>query len=345
MSVHTRAPLRVDFAGGWTDVPVFADAEGGAVVNAAIDLHAHVDFLLAAKGHQSQRITLHAEDLQEHVTIQSSGAIAYDGKLDLHKAALNMLPVTGGIEVLSRSDAPSGSGLGASGALDVALVAGLARCREEPYDPDELAEIGFQLETQELGLLGGRQDQYAAALGGFHEFGFTADAVQVRQLAVSEEAARDLERHVVLAYTGHSHFSSATHVRVWQAYGEGDAAVTDALRRIRELAASAATALEAGDWQGLAGVIAANWDQQQRLDATIATPKSEAIERAALDAGAWGGKATGAGAGGCMLLLAPAAKRDAVVAAVEAAGARVLSAGFALEGVSVWEQEDAAPLT
>jgi D-glycero-alpha-D-manno-heptose-7-phosphate kinase len=133
MSVHTRAPLRVDFAGGWTDVPVFADAEGGAVVNAAIGLHVHVDFLLPGKGAQSQRITLHAEDLKEHVTIQSSGAIAYDGQLDLHKAALNMLPVTGGIEVLSRSDAPSGSGLGASGALDVALLAGLARCREEAY--------------------------------------------------------------------------------------------------------------------------------------------------------------------------------------------------------------------
>ncbi len=345
MSVHSRAPLRVDFAGGWTDVPAFADGEGGAVVNAAIDLHVHVDFLVPGKGSQSQRITLHAEDLKEHVTIRSSGAIAYDGQLDLHKAALNMLPVTGGIEVLSRSDAPSGSGLGASGALDVALLAGLARCREEAYDADELAEIGFQLETQELGLLGGRQDQYAAALGGFHEFGFTAETVQVHPLAVSEEAARDLERHLVLAYTGHSHFSSATHARVWEAYGEGDGEVTDALHRIRGLAGSAAEAIERGDWHGLARVVAENWEQQQRLDTTIATPKSEAIERAALDAGAWGGKATGAGAGGCMMLLAPPAQREAVVAAVEGAGARVLPAGFVLEGVAVREQEDAAPPT
>ena len=345
MSVHTRAPLRVDFAGGWTDVPQFADTEGGVVVNAAIDLHVHVDVLLAGKGAQTQHITLHAEDLKEHVTLQSSGAIAYDGRLDLHKAALNMLPVTGGIEVLSRSDAPSGSGLGASGALDVALLAGLARYRQETYDAAELAEIGFQLETQELGLMGGRQDQYAAALGGFHQFGFAAEAVQVHRLAVSEEAARDLERHLVLAYTGHSHFSSATHARVWQAYGEGDGEVAGALHRIRELAGSAAAAIERGDWHGLARVIADNWEQQQRLDSTIATPKSGAIERAAPDAGAWGGKATGAGAGGCMMLLAPPAQREAVVAAVQGAGARVLPAGFALEGVAVWEREDAAPLT
>lgn len=345
MSVHSRAPLRVDFAGGWTDVARFAEREGGAVVNAAISLHVHVDFLLAGKGAQTQRIVLHAEDLKEHVTIRSSGAIEYDGQLDLHKAALNMLPVTGGIEVLSRSDAPSGSGLGASGALDVALLAGLARYREERYDPDELAEMGFQLETQELGLLGGRQDQYAAALGGFHELGFAADGVEVRRLAVSEEAARDLEMHMVLAYTGHSHFSSATHARVWQAHGEGDGEVTDALHRIRALAGPAAEAIEQGDWHRLAGVSAENWKQQQRLDSTIATPRSGAIERAALEAGAWGCKATGAGAGGCMMLLCPAGRRGAVAAAVKGAAGRVLPAGFALDGVAVWEQEDAAPLT
>ncbi len=344
MSVHSRAPLRVDFAGGWTDVPEYAEREGGAVVNAAIGLHVQVDFLLAGKGDHTQRIVLHAEDLKEHVTIQSSSHIAYDGKLDLHKAALNMLPVTGGIEVLSRSDAPSGSGLGGSGALDVALLAGLARMRHDPYDPEELAEMGFQLEAQELGLLGGRQDQYAAALGGFHELGFASDGVRSRRLSVSEEAARDLEAHLVLAYTGHSHFSSATHARVWQAYGEGDAEVTDALHRIHELAGPAAQAIEQGDWRTLADLIAENWKQQRLLDATIATPRSEAIERAAIEAGAWGGKATGAGAGGCMMLLAPASKRAAVAAAAEGAGALVLPAGFVFDGVAVWEREDAAPL-
>ncbi len=345
MSVHARAPMRIDFAGGWTDVPEFADREGGAVVNAAIALHVHVDFLLPGKAGSGQRITLHAEDLKEHVTIQSSGAIAYDGKLDLHKAALNMLPVTGGIEILSRSDAPSGSGLGASGALDVALLAGLARCREESYSPDELAEMGFQLETQELRLLGGRQDQYAAALGAFHELEFAEDAVRVRRLTVSDAAVHELEAHLVLAYSGHSHFSSDTHARVWQAYGEGDSEVTDALHRIRDLPAQAAAALEGGEWHRLAVVIAENWNQQQRLDATISTPRTRAIEEAATAAGAWGLKATGAGAGGCMVLLCPAEHQGRVTAAVEGAGGKVLRAGFALEGVAVWEQEDAAPET
>jgi D-glycero-alpha-D-manno-heptose-7-phosphate kinase len=163
MTLHARAPLRIDFAGGWSDVPVFADAEGGRVVNAAIDRYVHVEVVLGAR-----RIRLHALDLDEHVTLATSRDIRYDGTLDLHKAALNMLPVTGGIEILTRSDAPGGSGLGASGALDVALLAVLAQARNERYAREELAELGYLLETSELGLLGGRQDQYAAALGGCH---------------------------------------------------------------------------------------------------------------------------------------------------------------------------------
>ncbi len=337
MIVRSRAPLRIDFAGGWTDVPVFADREGGAVVNAAVDLQVHVEFLLGARG---QTIRLHAEDLGEHVTIKSSQAIAYDGQLDLHKAALNMLPVTGGIEILSRSDAPGGSGLGASGALDVALLAGLSRMREEPYEPDELAEMGFQLEARELGLLGGRQDQYAAALGGFHQLTFAEEGVQVLRLAVDGEAARDLQRHLLLIYTGHSHFSSGTHAHVWRAYGEGEAEVTEALHALRDLVAPAARALEAGDWNALGEVVDENWRQQQRLHASISTPKIQAIEQAARQAGAWGLKATGAGAGGCMVVLCPAAGRDTVVAAVAAAGAEVLEAAFAFDGVTVWQEEE-----
>ncbi|NIN13327.1 MAG: hypothetical protein GTN62_14665 [Gemmatimonadales bacterium] len=328
--------MRIDFAGGWTDVRDFADREEGVVVNGAITLHVHVDFLLGQRG-----IKLHAEDLREHVTIPSSREIRYDGQLDLHKAALNMLPVTGGIEILSRSEAPSGSGLGASGALDVALLGGLSHCRAESYSREELAELGFQLETAELSLLGGKQDQYAAALGGFHELTFNGDTVHTRRLSVEEDAARDLEAHLVLAYTGHSHFSSDTHARVWAAYGEGKPAVTQALRTIRDLTRPAAAALEAGAWQRLAEVIHENWRQQQRLDATISTPRIAGIERAAKDAGAWGLKATGAGAGGCMAILCPSDKRPGVVNAVTAAGGQVLEAGFASEGVAVWEQEDA----
>ncbi|MFB3113317.1 MAG: hypothetical protein ACE10G_14895, partial [Gemmatimonadales bacterium] len=155
MIVHAKAPVRIDFAGGWSDVPDFADAEGGgvggAVANAAITLYAHVECRAGGGGYR-----MHAEDIGEHVLVRTPAEMIYDGKLDLHKAALNMLPVLGGVEVITSSDVPAGSGLGASGSLDVALLQALMLCRGEEYDASEIAEMGFLLETVELKLAGGR---------------------------------------------------------------------------------------------------------------------------------------------------------------------------------------------
>lgn len=334
MIIHARAPVRVDFAGGWSDVPRFAAQEGGVVVNAALALHVHVECRLGGR-----QIRLHAEDLAVRVVAGGPADLVYDGSLDLHKAALNMLPVTGGLELLTRSDVPPGSGLGASGALDVALVAALARARRERYDPAELAELGFSLETLELKLEGGRQDQYAAALGGWHELVFGAGAVEVRPIAASPERRADLERHLVVAYTGQSHFSDQTHRRVWDAYGGGRSEVVAALRAIRDLGREAAAALRAGDWHGLARVVDENWRQQRRLDPTISTPAVQRVEDAARAAGAWGLKATGAGAGGCLLILGPPEHVPGIRDAVRAAGASPLDAGFAVEGAQVWEDD------
>jgi D-glycero-alpha-D-manno-heptose-7-phosphate kinase len=212
LNVETKAPVRIDFAGGWSDVPTFANTKGGAVANAAISLFTHVRC-----GTGGNRVSLRAEDIGETVTAPVGTPLAYDGQLDLHKAALAMLPISDGVEIESRSDVPPGSGLGASGSLDVSLLATLARCREETLDPTEIAEMGFLLETAELKLDGGRQDQYAAALGGFLDLSFGGGAgVQVTQLRVSQEAATDLERHLSIVYTGQSHFSPETHRRVWQ---------------------------------------------------------------------------------------------------------------------------------
>jgi len=337
---RARAPVRVDFAGGWSDVPAFADAEGGVVTNAALDLHVHVD---AIQGGEAIRLV--AEDLARRATARRATDLTYDGTLDLHKAAVNMLPVTGGLELLTRSDVPAGSGLGASGALDVALVAALARLRRETYEPVELAELGFHLEAVELRLDGGRQDQYAAALGGVRMMTFTASGVAARPIPLDPRATTELETMLVIAYTGQSHFSAQTHRRVWTAYAEGRRDTVDALRAIRDYGTAAAEALAAADWPRLGKVVDANWVEQQRLDATISTPGVRVVETAMRGAGAWGLKAAGAGAGGCLLALAPPSRRTEVIQAATAAGAVVLEARFDFTGVMVWEEDAPDPGT
>jgi D-glycero-alpha-D-manno-heptose-7-phosphate kinase len=333
LSWHARAPARIDFGGGWTDVPDYSDREGGVVVNAAINCYVRVDVLGGGNG-----IRLIAEDLGIHVRYATSGDMRYDGKLDLHKAALNMLPVTGGVEVLSRSDLPAGSGLGGSGALDVALVAALARARGEWYDRPELAELGFHLEAIELKLRGGRQDQYAAALGGFNELIFTEDSVLIKPIDMPGEQAADLVRHLVLIYTGESHFSSDTHHRVWSGYAEGRPQVIDALHTLKDLGNALPAPIRSGDWSELARLMDENWTQQQRLDPTISTPGTKTIEQAARATGAWGLKGAGAGAGGCMVIVCEPSRREAIVRSVEQVGASVLQSEFDFEGVTTWEE-------
>ena len=336
MTVHSRAPLRIDFAGTWTDLPWLAEREGGTVVNAAITLSVHVDFLLG-----DRRIRLHSENTDEHVTAESSGYLAYDGKLDRHKAALNMLPVTGGIEILARCDAPLGAGLGESGSLDTALLAGLARCRQEEYELTELADLGFILESSELGLTGWRQNHYPAGMGGFLQLEFGQQDVTVRRLSVSDEAARELSEHTVLVNTGHSHFSSQIHSRVRQAYDSGDERVVGAMRSIRDLGRQVGDVAEAADWRRLARLMDESWSNQRLLDDTMLTPAMMQIEEAVRSAGAWGLKATGSGAGGCLVVLCPPEARSQVADAAVSSGGELLQFDFTSEGIAVWSQEDA----
>jgi D-glycero-alpha-D-manno-heptose-7-phosphate kinase len=331
-NVRSRAPVRIDFAGGWSDVPIFAEQEGGRVVNAAISLYAHVDCRLGGK-----RIRLVARDLETTVIIPDPTAIFYNGELDLHKAALNMLPVSGGVEVTTRSDVPAGSGLGGSGSLDVALLAALATAREDlTYDAEDFAEMGFLLETSELKLLGGRQDQYGAAFGGFNEFVFGDGPVERIPIEMDTEASDELRAHLTIVYTGESHFSSDTHDAVWTAYREGDESMVGALRGMREAALVAAEALRKSDWRGLAEAVDENWSCQLQLASEISTDRIKAIETRVRTAGAWGLKATGAGAGGCMLIVAPPECQADIHQTVSAAGGDVLNWGFDFEGVRLW---------
>jgi len=154
---RATAPTRLDFAGGWTDVPPFSAREGGVVVNGCIGLSARVDLKLGGA-----LIRLVSEDLGQELECADSRGLVLDGRLDLVKAALRMFPVQSACTLTTRSDAPPGSGLGSSGALDVALVAALAGARGERLSGREIAEQAWYLETVEAKIPGGKQDQFAA---------------------------------------------------------------------------------------------------------------------------------------------------------------------------------------
>jgi D-glycero-alpha-D-manno-heptose-7-phosphate kinase len=324
---HATAPVRLDFAGGWTDVPPFSAREGGVVVNAAIELLARVELRLGGS-----RIRLVAEDLGEVVECANAGGLVADGRLDLLKAGLRMLPVQSHCTLTTRCDAPPGSGLGSSGALDVALVAVLTSARGEGITGRDIAEQAWYLETVEAKIPGGKQDQFAAALGGFHRLTFHDPDVGIEPITLDPAFAAALERRAVLCYTGTSRVSGATIARVMAAYERGDRVVTGALRAIKEIAGKMGEALRAADLSRVAQLLSENWTEQQRLDAGMCTPEMARLEQALRAAGALGGKAAGAGAGGSMVFIGgddPAP----LVAAARGAGATVLPVRWARDGV------------
>ncbi|HEV8355598.1 MAG TPA: hypothetical protein VGQ17_02415 [Gemmatimonadales bacterium] len=329
---RASAPVRLDFAGGWTDVAPFALRERGTVVNAAIELRASVE--LRPGG---DRYLLHSEDLDETVELDGRDALAPDGRLDLLRAALRR----SGIEPCSlrtRSEVPPGSGLGSSGALDVALVAALDAARGFSRSPIETAEEAFQLENVGAALPGGRQDQYAAALGGFHRLAFERGVVSAEPLHLDPAFATALAERIVICYTGTSRVSSRTIERVMDAFERGDPEVTGALRELADVAERMAEALVAGDLARVARLQSLNWRHQQRLDRGMRTDAMAHLEEAMRASGALGGKAAGAGAGGCMFFIAGDDPAEAARAAREA-GARLLPCRWAADGVTVCRSE------
>jgi D-glycero-alpha-D-manno-heptose-7-phosphate kinase len=327
---HAAAPMRLDFAGGWTDVAPFSAREGGAVVSGAIGLHAHVTLQL---GGTLLRFT--AEELGETLECANAGGLAPGGRLPLLTAALRMFPVLGGFTLTTRCDAPSGSGLGSSGALGVALVAVLAKARQESLDGRGFAEQAWQMETMEAKLPGGKQDQFGAALGGFHRFTFRDPDVGIEPLTLDPAFAGALERHILICYTNKSRVSGNTISRVMGAYERGDAAVTGALRAIKDVAGAMAEALRGADLARVGSLLSENWKHQQALDPGMRTAEMGRLEQAAASAGALGGKAAGAGAGGSMFFIMKGAARDAAPV-LSAAGATVLPLTWSHEGVRSW---------
>jgi D-glycero-alpha-D-manno-heptose-7-phosphate kinase len=323
---RAAAPVRLDFAGGWTDVPPFSAREGGVVITAGVRLFAQAEVHLGGRGFR-----LVSEDLGDQLEVSNSAGLVNDGRLTLHKAALRMLPV-GACMLITRSDAPPGSGLGTSGALDVALVAALSAARGESPDPVDIAERACHLEAVEAGIPGGRQDQFASSHGGFLRLDFRDPDAEVQRLAVDPGFAEDLARRTVLCYTTATRFSGATIDRVMHAYEQGDPNVARALHGIRRVAESMGHAFAAANAGEIGRLMSENWKHQLALDPGMRTERMAELEEAVLAAGALGGKAAGSGAGGCMFFLAPD-DPGAVIEAAQRCGVTVLPVRWAMYGV------------
>jgi D-glycero-alpha-D-manno-heptose-7-phosphate kinase len=324
--------MRIDLAGGWTDVVPYAGAHGGAVVNVAITLYAHA--LVRTGG---EEVLVRALDFGASVSARRASDLRADGELALLKAAARRHGPAGNFEITTHSDAPPGSGLGGSGAMGVALVAALLAMKGDRRMPALIAAEAFATETEEAGVVGGKQDQYAAALGGLQFLSFGDPEVTATRLDMPEDARHELEHHLVLCFTGASRFSSETHEKVWAGYARKEKAIVTALDGLRACGLDMKAALERGDLGQVGSVLAENWRLQQQLADGMQTDAMRRLEDVARAAGADGAKACGAGAGGCVVFLAKPGREFELAEALRAAGGTILKFAFDQSGVAVWE--------
>lgn len=306
-TVIARAPARIDFGGGWTDVPPYDVEQGGCVCNLAISRHVSVSVAPTTGGIEIE---------QDGVLTRADTAADFprDGAAALAAAALRRTGVRD-VRVAVRSHFPSGAGLGGSSAAGVALLGALLAWKGETASREAIAELSRAVEVEELGIAGGRQDHYAAAFGGALGLWFEGP-VRVRQLALTDALIPEIERRCVVGYTGRSRISGDTITAVLDGYATRDAGVTDALRHIRALAEEMIGALERGDLDAMGTLVGEHWIHQRRLHPRITTPEIDTVLDAAARAGALGGKALGASGGGCVLVIAAADAVARVRAAV-----------------------------
>jgi len=326
-----KAPMRIGFFGGGTDVSPYAEDHGGKVLNCTIDKY--VRCMLKPTG--AEGITIRSLDLEE-VSRNMTGR--WEGHLALPQAVLDAMPEARGVEVTMFSDVPPGSGLGSSSALVVSMLKLICAAYGVQTDPHALAELAYRIERVDLGIPGGRQDQYAAAFGGMAVYHFGSERVIVEPVINDPTALLELESCLLIGYIGDRtllrHHLMEDQVRrlkdgdTLRYHDETKAFVDEALRLLRGLKIA-----EFGR------LLHEAWEVKKSFSPYIAPPIVDDIYALARVHGAWGGKITGAGGGGFMVFACPFDRRLELERVLGEAGVQLRPFSFTTQGVHAWSVE------
>jgi len=342
--IKARTPVRVDFSGGWTDVALFTEESKGFVVNAAINIYSYVtvkkfsDSEVPAKPElRNKSVRIYSADFDVYEEAEEVRRLEYNGNVDLAKAAIKQMGMRGGIDIITRSNAPAGSGLGTSASMGVALIGALSAFSGKLLLPYEFAEQASLIEQRELGILGGKQDHYASALGGINFMEFIGEEVKVSKLLLSQGVICELEKNLVLCYTGKSRLSGDIHHRVREAYQKSEPKTRQALKNLKSIAFEMKNALLSEDLESFGKLLNENWENQKELHSSVTNPQIDEIIRIAKTNGAIGGKACGAGGGGCLLLYVQPDLEHIVRRKLEENNVTVIDFNFDFNGLQIWK--------
>lgn len=333
---RARAPLRLGLAGGGTDLSPYCDTFGGAILNVTIGRYAFASILPRSDG----QVVFVADDIGVSETL-GSGTVKND--LLLHRGVYERMirDFNGGVHlpvtIKTTVDAPAGSGLGSSSALVVAMVDGLREVLGAPLGQYDVAHLAWEIERRDLGLSGGRQDQYAAAFGGVNFIEFLEnDRVIVNPLRVSGAIYNELESSIVVCFSGRSRRSAEIIDRQTASMKTADSAALDALHQLKNDALAMKQALLVGNIDLMAEILNHSWKAKQATASGVSTEAIDRLFETAMSHGALAGKVSGAGGGGFAFFLVHPEHRYRLIEALNAAGGQASPAKFTSQGSEVW---------
>ena len=334
--IRSKAPLRLSFAGGGTDVSPYADERGGCVLNATIDRYAFGSLMATDDG----GLTIDSLDYDVVQRHEVDRQLVYDGELDLVKAVVNAFEpaASKGCELFIHCDAPPGSGLGSSSAMVVAQIGLFKERLRIPITDYEIAEFAYRIERLDLGIAGGRQDHYAATVGGFNFIEFRRGQVIVNPLRIKPEIVNELEYNLLLCYVGGTRPAGIIETQV-DGYKARRQESIDAMDTVKNIAVEMKENLLRGELSEFGRLLHYGWEAKKKMATSISNQRIDELYEAAIRAGALGGKLTGAGGGGYAIFYCEFKKKHRVAEALTRLGGSIVHFSFVDRGLQTWRVE------
>ena len=336
MIIRSKAPLRLGFAGGGSDVSPYSDLYGGLILNATINLSAYCT--IETLDGDSARVDAYDCDTHIDCPLDASLTAAPDLIRGVYQRIVKDFgPVPGAFRITTYNDAPAGSGLGTSSTMVVCILKCFAEWMNLPLGDYETARLAYEIERKDLALAGGKQDQYAAAFGGFNYMEFHQDdVVIVNPLKIKSWIVDELESSLVLYYTGRSRSSAAIISEQQKNTSSGNTVAIEAMHRIRQSSTDMKLALLKGDMEEFGRILGQAWEDKKKMAGAITNPVIQEAFDKAMAAGAVAGKVSGAGGGGFIMLMVPPTRKMALVHALESLPGKVVPFQFTERGAHAW---------
>jgi len=338
MLIRSKAPLRLGLAGGGTDIAGYYNRFGGHVLNATVDMYAYCTIEPTEKG----KVEFFAADLDKREEYPAEKKLPVSASLPLHTGIYNRIinefcdkPLS--FIMTTYSDAPAGSGLGSSSTMVVAIIKGFVEWLNLPLGEYDIAALACKIEREDIGLAGGKQDQYAATFGGFNfmEF-YENERVIVNPLRLKRWIRNELEASLVLYYTGVSRESANIINEQIQHTEKGDTKNIESMHEMKRQAVIMKEALLKGDFKGFSNCLLNGWLAKRNAAASISNSFLDGLYQYAIDNGAESAKISGAGGGGFMMIYCNPCRRIALIKALKEKQGMVLTPSFTETGTQAW---------